>query len=76
MRKILCQQCNCQGAYGAGLSGAIASRYPVVRTRYKEFYAKHGSDKMFGKTLSKSGISHCMRDLVSYYDSLKISEKQ
>ena len=34
------------------------------------------SDKMFGKTLSKSGISHCMRDLVSYYESLKISEKQ
>lgn len=34
------------------------------------------SDKMFGKTLSKSGISHCMRDLVSYYNSLKISEKQ
>lgn len=34
------------------------------------------SDKMFGKPLSKSGISHCMRDLMSYYNSLKIGEKE
>ena len=34
------------------------------------------SDKMFGKRLSKSGISHCLRDLESYYNSLKISEKE
>ena len=30
------------------------------------------SDKVFGKRLSKSGISHCMRDLISYYETLKI----
>lgn len=34
------------------------------------------SDKMFGKQLSKSGISHCMRDLVSFYNGLKIQEKE
>ncbi len=33
------------------------------------------SDKMFGKTLSKSGISHCMRDLENYYLSLKINKE-
>lgn len=33
------------------------------------------SDKVFGKTLSKSGISHCMRDLMAYYKSLNIKEK-
>lgn len=33
------------------------------------------SDKMFGKMMTKSGISHCMRDLKNYYQSLKIKEK-
>lgn len=33
------------------------------------------SDKMFGKQLSKSGISHCMRDLQNYYLSLKINRE-
>lgn len=32
------------------------------------------SDKIFGKTMSKSGISHCFRDLISYYNSLKLNE--
>lgn len=32
------------------------------------------SDKVFGKRLSKSGISHCMRDLISYYETLKIED--
>lgn len=34
------------------------------------------SDKVFGKPLSKSGISHCMRDLMTYYNSLKIDEDE
>ncbi|MGM9899968.1 MAG: DNA-binding protein WhiA [Bacilli bacterium] len=33
------------------------------------------SDKVFGKTMSKSGISHCFRDLMSYYESLKLNKK-
>lgn len=33
------------------------------------------SDNLFGKTLSKSGISHCMRALLNYYNDLKRKEK-
>ena len=33
---IICQQVNCMGAYGAGLSKAIADKYPIVFQRYKE----------------------------------------
>lgn len=28
------------------------------------------SDKMFGKTLSKSGVSHCLRSLMQFYEDL------
>lgn len=28
------------------------------------------SEKIFGKTLSKSGISHCLKDLMDYYQSI------
>lgn len=28
------------------------------------------SDKMFGKNLSKSGVSHCLRSLMQFYDEL------
>lgn len=48
-KKILCQQCNCQGVYGAGLSGAISKAYPIVKEKYEKCYKKNGSDKMFGK---------------------------
>ena len=33
------------------------------------------SDNLFGKQLSKSGISHCMRALMNYYHDLKRKEK-
>lgn len=33
---IICQQVNCLGAYGAGLSKVIAEKYPIVLQRYKE----------------------------------------
>ncbi len=29
------------------------------------------SDNIFGKTLSKSGISHCLRDLLTYYKNIR-----
>lgn len=35
---IICQQTNCQNAYGAGLSGIIAKQYPVVYEKFKENY--------------------------------------
>ena len=34
------------------------------------------SDNLFGKRLSKSGISHCMRDLMSYYKLLLKKEEK
>lgn len=34
---IILQQCNCQGAYGGGLSGAISLQYPEVYTAFKKF---------------------------------------
>lgn len=33
------------------------------------------SDKMFGKMLSKSGVSHCLRSLMQFYEELKIKIK-
>ncbi len=33
------------------------------------------SDKIFGKTLSKSGISHCFHDLMAFYESLKLNKE-
>lgn len=35
---IICQQCNCRGAYGAGLSGAIADKYPEVLKLFNADY--------------------------------------
>ena len=58
--------------------GGQISKSPRVENfpSIKEISGTEFSDKMFGKRLSKSGISHCLRDLESYYSSLKISEKE
>lgn len=34
---IICQQCNCRGAYGAGLSGAISKEFPEVFQAFIDF---------------------------------------
>ena len=36
---IICQQCNCRGAYGAGLSGAISDQFPQVKHAFDRFNA-------------------------------------
>lgn len=46
---ILCQQCNCKGKYGAGISGAISSVYPEVYSAFKKDYETYGSDRLFGR---------------------------
>lgn len=46
---ILCQQVNCQNAIGAGLSGAIADKYPVVNEKYHEAFTKASKEVLFGK---------------------------
>ncbi len=46
---ILCQQVNCQNAYGAGLSGAISDKYPVVEEKYHEAFEKSSKEELFGR---------------------------
>lgn len=47
---IICQQCNCRGAYGAGLSGAISDKFPEVYYAFKDFNEKiPDPDKQLGK---------------------------
>lgn len=45
---IICQQVNCQGAYGAGLSGIISRKYPKVERAYRELCASKTPDELFG----------------------------
>ena len=43
---IICQQVNCKGAYGAGLSWVIADKYPIVRSTYMKTYREYGDSKL------------------------------
>lgn len=47
---VFCQQVNCRGAIGGGLSGAINKAFPAVGERYmKVFEENHGiPDRLFG----------------------------
>mgnify|MGYP000759919280 FL=1 len=47
---VFCQQVNCRGAIGGGLSGAINKVFPAVGERYmKVFEENHGiSSRLFG----------------------------
>ena len=44
---IICQQVNCRGAYGAGLSGVISEQYPEVLSAFQKNYAVNRG-KQFG----------------------------
>ena len=44
---VICQQCNCKGAYGAGLSGAISSQYPIVLKDFEDDY-RNRKGRQFG----------------------------
>lgn len=44
---IFCQQCNCKGAYGAGLSGAISKCFPEVELAFRRNY-QDNRGKQFG----------------------------
>lgn len=43
---IICQQVNCKGAYGAGLSKVIADKYPIVRDIFMKSYQENGESKL------------------------------
>ncbi len=49
----------------------LREEYPDSSLEELSYY----SDNLFGKKLSKSGISHCMRALMAYYHDLKRKEK-
>jgi len=38
---IVCQQCNCIGAYGAGISGAISRQFPEVESDFRKQFSKN-----------------------------------
>ncbi len=44
---IFCQQCNCKGAYGAGISGAISKVFPEVEKNFRYDYQVN-KGKQFG----------------------------
>lgn len=47
---IICQQNNCRGAYGAGLSGAISDQFPEVLQAFQHFNKVFNSpDEQLGK---------------------------
>lgn len=47
---IICQQCNCRGAYGAGLSGAISDKFPEVYKAFEQFNNLYPNpDEQLGK---------------------------
>lgn len=48
---IICQQVNCQGAYGAGLAKQIADKYPDTKKEYVDFCNGKTSEKLLGEVL-------------------------
>lgn len=48
---VICQQVNCAGGYGAGLSGKISRKYPKVERTYRKFVAGKEKDDLLGVCL-------------------------
>lgn len=45
---IICQQVNCTGGYGAGLSGKISKKYPQVEKAYRNLFKSTPRSSLFG----------------------------
>jgi hypothetical protein len=64
---ILCQQVNCCGAYGAGLSGAISDKYPEVLSDFQAAYKKGPARELESKAhpsqFGKCRLIQCEDDL-------------
>lgn len=45
---IICQQVNCAGGYGAGLSGKISRKYPEVEKRYRKLCRTTPKSELLG----------------------------
>ena len=59
---IICQQNNCRGAYGAGLSGAISDQFPEVLQAFQDF------NKMYKNPFEQLGKRQIV-SLAYYKDS-------
>ena len=59
---IIAHQVNCQGVIGAGVSGAIIKKYPVVRDRYIRAFKDPTIDPLFGYV-----------DIIPVTDTLKVA---
>ena len=46
--KYIVQQVNCQGAMGAGVAKAIYTKWPRVRTQYKNFCKQYKPESLLG----------------------------
>lgn len=47
---FICHQVNCQNKIGAGLSGAIIAKYPIVKHNYHKFCDAFPKNDLLGKT--------------------------
>lgn len=45
---IICQQVNCAGGYGAGISGKISWKYPEVEKRYRKLCRTTPKNELLG----------------------------
>jgi putative nucleotidyltransferase with HDIG domain len=83
---ILCQQVNCCGAYGAGLSGAISNKYREVFSDFQETYltspVENEHDRAHRSQFGKSRLIQCEDNLFVaniysqiYYGNPKITGK-
>ena len=48
---VICQQVNCSNGYGAGLSGIIARRYPMVEKEYRKICVLYKPEQLLGTVL-------------------------
>lgn len=44
----IAQQVNCQGAYGAGVSGVVSRKWPIVEKKYRTSCRGRTADELFG----------------------------
>lgn len=47
-RAVIAHQCNCRCAIGAGVSGSICNKWPIVEKRFYEFCSPKTPEELFG----------------------------
>jgi O-acetyl-ADP-ribose deacetylase (regulator of RNase III) len=52
---VIAHQVNCKGAFGAGLAGQIAERWPACKRSYENHVRAHNSGELLGTVLVWEG---------------------